>query len=266
MGGVHKKNYFQTFWKRRIPTIIVPAIVVQIIKIVLHFAIKNEQESLTYYLLIDRWVITLFELYFVFWGVHSIINRSKKINSEKKDQLADVLTCFVILCMSLVTELTSFKLFFTWAFQSLGFIYGILFYRFYPVIDKIVDKHYFKLLSASIIFAGVFGVLYVKYRNIYFWGDYVIHAVFHLCIVLVIVILMRRISFGNAIATFLGKNSYEVYLIHRTIVTSLLLYRCVAMSSGTYIWVTIICTLALSVVINKMDGFLIRKITKNRIY
>ena len=74
-------------------------------------------------------------------------------------------------------------------------------------------------LSPKIIFivaSLVLGVLYLKYKYVYFWGAYMLKIVLGVVLLMCLFLWSYRRNFNNRILLFLGGISYEIYLFHTT--------------------------------------------------
>lgn len=65
-GVIHKKNYLDRFWTKRLPPILIPAIICNIIKVAISLIIGEDVSPLNY-IAIDDWVKLLVLFYLVFW-------------------------------------------------------------------------------------------------------------------------------------------------------------------------------------------------------
>ena len=66
----------------------------------------------------------------------------------------------------------------------------------------------------SAIIALILGVLYLKFKPVFFIGDYLLKIVLGIAITLFVLIANSRIELGNRISLFLGSISFEIYLVH----------------------------------------------------
>ena len=100
--------------------------------------------------------------------------------------------------------------------------------------------------------------MFLKYKYIFFYGEYLLKVLLGILITMVIFVYNSKFKIGNTVNRFLGKISYEVYLIHAL---SFLIvdYLIPGIDSGLFILLSIVITIVLSVTINKIAGFPIKK-------
>jgi len=92
-------------------------------------------------------------------------------------------------------------------------------------------------------------VIYLRAKNVFFLGDYIIKIL--LCIVMLMFLFSAtlKMRIGNRVNQFLGKISYEVYLIHSAII-EVLLPMLPQWESGVLILIAYIVTIASAAAMN----------------
>lgn len=148
----HKKDYMSHFWRNRFPSLFIPAIIINIISILLG-AIKGYRKSFSLISIIDinNWVKLLLILYLIFWIIYYII--PKKI---KGGQWQDITIVAAVAVISIIQYFI--KSIFIWPVEVLGFAYGIIAAKYFDTIIKwICNKTYQKIyifLGASLALGG----------------------------------------------------------------------------------------------------------------
>ena len=66
----------------------------------------------------------------------------------------------------------------------------------------------------SIIISIVLGCMYLRFKPVLFWGDYLLKAVLGVAITFVVIIANTKIDFENKISLFMGSLTFEIYLLH----------------------------------------------------
>lgn len=165
---------------------------------------------------------------------------------------------------SLLDKLTPLKLTGTWSTESFGFVYGIILANVLEIYKKYAERLYVLrtlfLFSASIIT----GFLYLKFKQIYFTGDYLLKIILGIVILLLILQLMIKFEIGNKVTSFLGEISYEVYLLHGFVFNWLCSAEYIK-NSGILIWLVILLTILGAAFINCLSKNIL-SFLKSRVY
>ena len=146
-----------------------------------------------------------------------------------------------------------------WCFERMGLVWGILLYRFYVPIVAWMDKHRLLKIILLCLLAGILGIMYLKYKMVWFWGEYLLKIVLGFAIIIFFFTATSQLKVGNALGKWLGDISYEVYLLHgmvRGFLASYLFY----LQSGSFILVTVVVTLILSWGVRKVDKPIVKKL------
>lgn len=236
-GVKSKPDYLKSFWSKRFVKVLIPAVVCNIISCLLRMTTGQKLRVLDY-LNIHGWVKTLLLMYIIFWIFHAIDRRIKLLID------VDYMISAVIIVLSLVTYFTDYKVFILWTVESLGFIYGIVLSKYKTTVhkDKVIKNSTFVIITSI---ALVLGIAYVKYKSVYFIGDYCLKVVLGFVCIILLVLLTKRIRIGNSILSALAKVSYEFFLM-QFVVFSITNSIFAGVNSGIYIWICIIATLFLS--------------------
>lgn len=148
-----------------------------------------------------------------------------------------------------------------WFVESYGFIYGIVLYDLIDKFKEWSDGKWAIKTGLLFLISLIFGVLYIKFKPVEFWGDYCLRIVLGLSLTLLILMVIRRFKIGNVALMFLGTISYEVYLLHG-VAFGLMAFIYPNSSSGIFIIVSIMVTLVVSVIINKLSKLSLKTIWK----
>ena len=105
----------------------------------------------------------------------------------------------------------------------------------------------------------IIGVLYIKAKNIAFWGDYLIRGLLGCAITLLMLQCLTKYAIGNPVSRFLGKISFEVFLLHG-MTFSVLTQLGTIKESGVYILLSLAVTIVVSVLVNCVGGYLCKRI------
>lgn len=132
----------------------------------------------------------------------------------------------------------------------MGFAYGILLAKYYDVIKSWTQEHWKRKSIIFLMLGAVFGCAYLKWKPVYFIGDYCLKILLGIVLLLLLLLITRKVQIGNKVLGFLGVISYEVYLVHRSVFT--LTGEVIGVEeSGAYIFITILISLLLAVGVKK---------------
>ena len=254
-GIKNKKNYLKHFWRRRLPALLIPALMCNIVNVI--FLIATEQKvQLVAFLNIDAWVRVLLLFYLFFWLMHYL---SYKLGVPG-GYWSDGCICLFVLMYSVINYFIPCM---GWAPESLGFMYGILLAVFYERIKLWTEKHWMFKCAVMIILGGIVGISYLKFKSVEFYGSYCLKVLLGAILILLILQIIRKVTIGNKVLAFLGSISYDVYLLHR-IVFEITAYILSGTNSGLFIWTSVVLTVLLAVLVKMASGIIIRWIGENQ--
>lgn len=204
---IKNKGMIKMFWKKRLPKLLLPNWIINLLFVVVTFLLFQEKITLLRIVSINNWVRILLLCYLLFYLVNYFID--SKFNP---------------LILSGIIAITSLTLFFlchkqiitfgTWSVEMYGFIWGILFAVNYEKIKNFLQRKWKLKTTLFMISSLVLGGGYLKYKYVFVLGDYLLRIILGITILIFILSLNRRFRIGNNIINKLGSISYEVYLIH----------------------------------------------------
>ena len=139
-----------------------------------------------------------------------------------------------------------------WCYERIGLVWGLLLYRYF---DSFVDWMKINRLTKIIVLTllgGILGVLYLKYKFVFFWGAYLLKIVLGLVLVILLFTITSNRQFCDKRSLWLGNISYEVYLSHGIVMGALALRLPFYVNSGLFIFLTVILTLVISAAIHSI--------------
>lgn len=145
-----------------------------------------------------------------------------------------------------------------WPFERWGLVWGVLLFTYFVNSKELVKPTRSKialLLTACLIL----GIAYLKYKTVYFWGEYLLKIVLGFAIITQLFTLSSKRSFGNKASFFLGGISYEVYLSHGFIM-HVLDKNLPNLPSGVFILATVMITILYSAIIHSIGKPIVKKI------
>ncbi len=252
LSVLRRPDCIKHFWKRRLVKLFVPMFLINVLFFILTF-LDSGQLSLGRLLSVNNWVAQLILFYFVFW----LVFRFTKLCTIAK---VAVVSGFIVV-FSLVAYFFAQYLPFSWAVEAFGFIYGMLLALHKEQIYSFISKKFIWKLSALAVLSCAFGVAYLKYKDIFFFGGYVLRLFLGLFIILLVLAINTKTAFANKVSLFLGSISYEIYLIH-AFVFDMISKHIPTLESGVFILSGIVITVALSTAVSYMGKFILSLFNK----
>ena len=248
-----KEGYLDNFWKSRIPALLIPMIIVNVVSLITNYICDNDISHLRTLLNINGFTLMLGLCYIAFYFTY----RVKGLN----DDIKRIIACIFIVGISLLTYVFEEKIPFTvWPVPCLGFIYGLVIDDFKDLIILKLNKHRLVDIQSAVLFLAsiIAGGGYLKTKTIVFWGDYVIRALLAVLLIALLIKITSKIELGNCMLNTLGVISYEIYLSHG-IVMGVLDSFFPNLRPGFYIAATLAGTIVVAFGVNKIDKALIVK-------
>lgn len=258
----NKPGYLKHFWRGRLVGLLLPAVLINVAFFIIQSLYHGELQFATL-LYANDYVVVLLEYCLLFYVVMKFCEIRAISNLR-----------YAYLFMAAIVVVSSLLLYFltvyvdgrhgtNWCFERYGLIYGLGLFAFFPAVKKWTGHSTLPKLIVAGIVSAVLGLLYVKgYKNMYFWGEYVLKIALGLSMVVTVLLLTRRLQIGNKITSFLGSISYEIYLSHGWVMY-LLAHYFPEMRSGEFIIATYFVTIMFSFAIHKavkaLRPFLLRQ-------
>ena len=242
----NKMNYGKRFWRNRLPSILIPAVIANVIYTLVS-GLKNSWSQITFwsFININAWVKGLLLLYFLFWLIYIIAPKFIKTGVWQ-----DILICSIILCLSLLERFTSIHAFWGWVVEPLGFGYGIVIARNKNRIQIWLQNKWIFKCIVFLLVSLILGVAYLRFKPVFFFGDYLIKMLLGIALTVLIFEILCGFRVGNIFNLFLSKISYEIYLIHGAVFAFVSFVKS-DLDSGVYILISIIFSVAFAWVIHK---------------
>lgn len=234
-----KQDYLKHFWRNRLAALLIPQILVNIFGILLTFRIKSIEWFSIFNL--NSYVVVL--LSYCLWFYIVYLGRS--FYSKKT---IDSLLMAGIIISSIFSYFMMEKTY--WCYERFGLLWGLILFLNIDKIKTIVNPTA-KRTTIYLIICLIFGVAYLKFKYVFFWGEYLLKIILGLSIILFVFSLSSKRVFGNRVLNYLGNISYEVYLSHG-IIMSFLMHYFPNLSSGIFILFTITMTIIFSSVVHSL--------------
>ena len=257
--GIEKDpDNIRHFWRKRLPRLLIPMFLVNIVSLMFRL-IEGKGVSLSTLININGWVQWLLVCYVIFWAVNRFIafNMHLPILGYQ-----DIIVCALIIAFSItVYVLRSHISGTTWCPEVFGFVWGIVFFRAKERFSDWMGKKWLPKCVLFCMIAGVAGVVYLKFKPVIFFGDYLLKILLGVLIITFMLVVNSRIAIGNKVSLFMGNISYEVYLLHGS-VFGLLAFLAPEMSSGVFIGLSIVVTVGVAWVVRTLGIQAIKTVSK----
>lgn len=251
-----KEKYLNHFWQNRLVALLIPCLCINLVSIALSFAEGSFEWHAIYH--INGYVKVL--LQFCLWFY--IIELCKRKWFPKRHQFGDCMLIAGIVISSIFLYLFIYNDSSStagWCFERIGLVWGVLLNRYYQPFVKWMDSHRWTKVVLLCVISALFGIAYLKYKMVWFWGAYLLKIVLGLFIILFLFTATSNRKIGNHFGLWLGNISYEVYLSHG-MVMGFLAYAMSELSSGMFILTTVVATLILSYFVHSIDKIIVKKL------
>ena len=234
---INKKNYIKTFFKKRILKTLIHFDIAVLLFFLLD-KIMNIKYSLKEIILAftgwtsignSNWFIfVILSLYLITWIIFSVL-KNKKYNIHAVSALSIILI--------IILYFTKEKYFYN---TIMCFPLGMYWGKYKDIIDKKLDKHYWLITFCVVI---SFAIMTFLRKNI-------IAYEFHSMLFCVIILLItNKIEINNRILAFLGKYSFEIYILQRL---SFIVFKGYINNTYLLLVISFLTTVLLSIIYKKL--------------
>ncbi|SDB66413.1 acyltransferase [Butyrivibrio sp. INlla16] len=202
-----KINYISGFLQRKMPKIIITAVISRVVTELVLWAINGEKLSLVDLFRYMNWyVYAMIILYILFFVVYRFI--------EKKTARIIGIWTLVIIFTSLALVLTYMKtpgIGRSYFISEWAFPFGVTLYECKDEIEQVLKKYKMLIFAVMFILLGVTFVVSLKAKDVS-----VMDMVSHNCMLIpfyyFVMVICKYFNFNNAALRFLNKISFEIYL------------------------------------------------------
>lgn len=216
-SAFHKADYFKNFLTKRIGVILLPAYLMYIFRLMREIFIYKESVSagyiikyifLMYFPVKLNWYITeIIVLYVLFF----ILYRNKKY---KIANILLILASVVFIVMAGILGLNN-----PWYGSTMCFSIGILFMQMEEKILEWMRKHYVTAVVVSSIIMAIGIISFFKLGEESYFGNIIGRNIASSAFAILVILILCKITIGNFLSSYLGKISYELFLVHPYIIT-----------------------------------------------
>ena len=235
LAAVKRPESLKGFWRNRLPKLLVPCLLTNAIGMALR-ALCGGGIELRMLVWINGWVCWLLVCYFIFWACYCFLP------AKRRDwAVCGLVSVFSLAVYRMKPETT------TWCPEVLGFAWGILLSCRMDSFRGWLSRGWAAKSSALCLLAACLGIAYLRWKEIPFFGDYVLKIALGMAILSFLLALNTKISIGNPVSRTLGAVSFEVYLLYGGVFFALE-SAFPELNSGLFILMSLLLTIALSLV------------------
>lgn len=250
----HKEDYLRHFWRNRLSSLLVPQLLVNVFFCIVYgvlFLLDGPLDApgASVLMHLDVYVLLLL-LYCVLFYILALLfgNAGKKGRFIRDLLLVVVVTASSLAAYFMSSGNDSFQLN-MWPYERMGLVWGLLLFAFFPLVcDFFKRGRLTKILTAALL-CLLCGFLYLKFKHVFFWGEYMIKLLLGVLLVSFLFLLSQGQVFSNALSRFLGDISYEMYLLH-PVMFFILASVLPSMRSGLFILLSFACTILFAYLIH----------------
>ena len=171
--------------------------------------------------------------------------------------------CLIVVLFSIIDYFSILKFELGWAVERLGFCYGIILASKNIEIKEYLNEKWLEKLLCNFIISLILGVIYIKYKPVHFYGDYLLRIIVGAAITIFIMLFLSRFFVGNRTNKFIGSVSYETYLIHTIVFSQIMFFdKNHFLNSAVFIWLSILITISSSYFVKTISNACLRCLTK----
>lgn len=245
-GIRNKPGYLNSFWKNRLPALLIPFVLSCLIKMIAGVHVGSGG---TFFVLV----------LLLFYG-------ATYVSAKYFPRKTVLLICLFVGAYSILGSATGLL---QWPTQALGFAYGALLYEYLPSFKAWIQKSYVPKLAGITFLAGgstfAYAVMKLPLGKI---GAVLLQNTMVFFLILWIFAVTFRLKLGNAASRFLGRISFDIFLYHGLVQGLLLMMAASAvgvyLTSGLFLTLMLILSIGISAVTHGINDRIVA-LLKNRI-
>jgi len=210
-----KENYLDNFLVKRLSKILIPFIIISSIYLI-YRSINGQVLSSSFFIdlfkkgstvIYNGWFVDIIILMYIFFYISFRVFTNKTIAIL-------VNTLFIIFYIILAIKL---EYGFWWYNSSLPFVLGLVWAKNKKYIDGVLNKYYFSILvciTGLLFISHQYDFVYKKLHLVDSYSYTFAANIDNVIFTLFFILIVRKIDFSNKYLLFLGKISFELYMIH----------------------------------------------------
>ena len=214
-----KENYLDNFLTKRLSRILKPFIVISAIYLIYYY-LNGQELTISFFinlfkkgdtLILNGWFVNVIVLMYISFYLTFRIFRNQTMAI-----IVNLLLIVVYIIFAIRLEYG-----FWWYNSSLPFVLGLIWAKNKKCIDSVLSKYYFFILviiTGSLFISHQFGFIHWK-LHLFDSYSYAFSAnIDNLIFTLFSILIVRKIDFSNKYLLFLGRISFELYMIHGLVI------------------------------------------------
>ncbi|MDE6084825.1 MAG: acyltransferase family protein [Muribaculaceae bacterium] len=257
----HRPDYLRSFWMNRLSALLIPMFFVNILAFIFYFISKGSSQHTWLSLVhLNGYVKILLEYCICFY----ILNKLSYLYPNF-GKYTDITLIIIVAISSIYTYATNdADTFSNWPFERIGLIWGLLAFRYLNKVKQWLRNRNLAKLIIFIVLSLILGIIYLKYKSIVFWGEYLLKIILGLSILTTAFLAISNVKLGNTIGKLLGEISYSIYLFHDIAIIALSQWL-PTINSNELIGLLFIIVLIISWLITRLSTPVIKRIKKSKI-
>lgn len=198
-----KQDYLKYFWRNRLIALLVPCFLINIVSVLVKLSKEVDITYLNGLYEINNYVLVLLQYCFWFYIVQICKKKWFPNNICLSDGLliGGVMISSLLLYFCVDAEVSAQA---GWNFERMGLIWGILLYRFFDKVVVCMNSHRWLNVTILTILGGVLGIAYLKYKIVFWGGEYLLKVILGLVLILLLFTWSSNRKFGNKVSLWLG--------------------------------------------------------------
>lgn len=211
----NKEGYLNKFLTKRLTRVIIPALFVS--GIYIFYSIFNKQIlTINYFidlfvkgrtLIYNGWFVDVIILLYLFFYISFKVSNDKKIS----------IICNFILIVTYIIFSIILNYDFWWYNSTLPFVVGLVWGKYKADIDDLLNNNYFMLLmilTGLLFISHHYDFLLERMDLVNKYSLALVANVDNVIFTIFFILITKKIDFSNKYLLFLGKISFELYMIH----------------------------------------------------
>lgn len=203
----HKEQYCKGFLKKRIfQRIFIPFLVVFIIRYIVYYWQQNIIKTMLADLISNWFVTEILLIYILWWVIYSFID-------EKKAIMLWLIATTILNIIGCIYGIAT-----RWYASTACFLVGIIWEKYEKVIKAYLQYHYIRMALCSVGVWGSGTVLFLFLAKQNSWIACICMNITCVSLCILVYLVLMKFNIGNKATNFLGRYSWEIYLLHPTVI------------------------------------------------
>ena len=215
-----KEDYLDNFLSKRLSRILIPFIFISSIYLI-YRNINGQALTITFFVdlfkkgstvIYNGWFVDIIILMYVFFYISF-----KMFSNRTISILINTILIVVYIVLAIRLEYG-----FWWYNSSLPFVLGLLWAKNKNSIDEILNKYYFIVLvciTGLLFISHQYDIVYKKLHLVDSYSYAFAANIDNVIFTIFFILIVRKIDFSNKYLLFLGRVSFELYMIHGLVIS-----------------------------------------------